>query len=186
MSEFEVFSIVLSFILGLGVAQLLSAVVFAIHSRRQMGLSWPPMLWALAIFLFHVNFLFATLWFHSVDREFVWYMGDIIGAVLIFLSGGLILPSASRPLSADLDEFFARDGRLALIPLGLFLTMAIPFNLQGGLPLLDPNNVILVILLAFAVLAFLGRGRLRTGATCGFAALTVFAFLFVWARPGAV
>jgi len=186
MSEFEVFSIVLSFILGLGVAQLLSAVVFAIHSRREMALRWTPMLWALAIFLFHVNFLFAALWFYSVDRDFVWYLGDIISAVLLFLSGGLILPSELRPLSADLDEFFARDGRLALIPLGIFLAMAIPVNLQGGLPLLDPNNVILVFLLAFAVMAFLTRSRFRVGATCAFAGLTVFAFLFVWARPGAL
>ena len=61
--------------------------------------------------------------------------------------------------------------------------MSVPFNLQGGLPLLDLKNVIMVILLAFAVLAFVSRGRLRLGATCAFAALAVSAFLFVWARP---
>ena len=186
MSEFEVFSIVLSFILGLGVAQLLSAVVFAIHSRREMALRWTPMLWALTIFLFHVNFLFAALWFYSADRDFVWYLQDIIAAVLLFLSGGLVLPSESRPLSADLDEFFARDGRLALIPLGIYLAMSVPYNVQGGTPLLALSNVIMGVLLAFAILAFLARDRLRVGATVAFAALTVFGFLFLWARPGAV
>ncbi len=119
MSEFEIFTVVLSFILGLGIAQILSSVVFLIHSRRDVALSWTPFLWALALFELHINFLFAAFWFYSADRAFVWYLLDLVSAVLLFISGGLVLPSESRALPEALDEFFDRDGRLALVPLAI-------------------------------------------------------------------
>lgn len=185
MAEFEIFSLVLSLILGLGVAQILSSAVHLIHSRRKISTSWTPVLWAFAIFLFHLNFLFATLWFYESGRAFGWYLHDILGAVLLFISGGLILPSESQPLTDDLGTFFESDGRLALIPLGLFIGLSIPWNLEGGVSLLDPNNVILACLLVMSLTAFLSRGRARTAATVISVGLTTYAFLFLWARPGA-
>ena len=184
MSEFEIFSVVLSFILGLGVAQILSSIVYVIHSRRDTTLRWTTFLWAWAIFLFHVNFLFAALWFYSADRSFTWYLVDLLSAVVLFLSGGLVLPPDSRPLPEDLRTFFDRDGKLALVPLGIFLGLSVPYNIQGGLPPLALDNLIALALLIFAAAAFGVRGRIRTVSTVAFAVLATFAFLFVYARPG--
>ncbi|MEN8375196.1 MAG: hypothetical protein ABFS34_07080 [Gemmatimonadota bacterium] len=184
MSDFEVFSVVLSFILGLGVAQILSAVVFAIQSRREIALSWTPFLWAFAIFLFHVNFLFAAFWFYSADRAFEWYLVDLISAVLIFLSGGLVLPSKARPATLDFGDFFDKDGRLALVPLGVFLLLAFPYNVQGGAPMIGPDNLVIAGLLVLTATAFFSRGRLRSVASAASAVLTTVAFLFFWIRPG--
>lgn len=184
MSEFELVSIVLSFILGLGVAQILSSLVYLIHSRRETRLRWTPFLWAVAILLFHLNFLFAALWFYYASGSLELYFLDLFSAVLLFLSGGLILPSASRSLPLDLNEFFERDGRLALLPLSIFLAMSVPYNVQGGLPLLGRDNIIVGSLLVLAAVAYLGKGRVREASTVIFAVLTTYAFLFVFARPG--
>ena len=184
MSEFELVSVVLSFILGLGVAQILSSMVYLIHSRRETRLRWTPLLWALSILLFHLNFLFAALWFYSASGSFAWYLLDLFAAVLLFLSGGLVLPSESRSLPADLDEFFERDGRLSLLPMGVFLALSVPYNVEGGLPLLGRDNLIVTSLLVLAAVAFLSRERIRMASTIIFAALTTYAFLFVFARPG--
>ena len=54
MSEFETFAVVLSFILGLGVAQILSSAVYLLQSRREITLRWTPLLWAYAPGIFEV------------------------------------------------------------------------------------------------------------------------------------
>lgn len=186
MAEFEIFSLVLSLILGLGVAQILSSAVHLIHSRRKISVSWTPVLWAFVIFLFHINFLFAILEFYTSARAVGWYILDILSAVLLFISGGLILPSESQPLTDDLGTFFKGDGRLALVPLGLFIGLSIPWNLEAGVSLFQPDNLILACLLVMSLTAFLARGRARTVATVISAGLTTYAFLFIWARPGAI
>lgn len=184
MTELEIFSLVLSLILGLGVAQILSSSVYLIQVRRETSLRWVPFLWAFVIFLFHINFLFAMLEFYMSARAFGWYLFDIFSAVLLFVGGGLILPSESRPVPEDLGVFFERHGRLALVPLGLFVGLSIPWNLEAGVSLVDPSNLLLAGILLMAGTAFRSRGRVRAGATMIAAALTTYAFLFVWARPG--
>ncbi len=184
MTDFEIFTVVLSFILGLGIAQILSSVVFLVHSRRSVSLNWIPFFWAAAIFGYHINFLFAVLWFYTADRTFGWYLLDLFAAVLLFLSGGLVLPSESRPLPEALDEFFDRDGRLALLPLAIFLASSIPYNVQAGLSWIGQDNVINYALLVFTSAAFLVSGRIRAVATVGFAVLVAYALLFVFQRPG--
>lgn len=71
MSEFETFSVVLSFVLGLGVTQILSSVVFILQSRREITLEWTPVLWAFSLLLYHINYLFALLWLHSTGTELI-------------------------------------------------------------------------------------------------------------------
>lgn len=184
MSEFEIVSVVLSFIIGLGVAQILSAVVFAIHSRRETALRWGPLLWALAILLFHLNFLFAAFQFYNADVTLQGYLLDLLSAVLLFLSGGLILPSESRQALEGLDHFFERDGKLALVPLVLFLLVSIPYNILGGLPVVASDNLVLLCLVALGAITFFFPGRLRGASTVAFTVLTTYAFFFIWARPG--
>ena len=186
MSEFEIFTVVLSFILGLGIAQILSSVVLLIHARREIELSLTPFLWAAVLFLLHINFLFAALWFYSGDRAFVWYLLDLVSATLLFIGGGLVLPSESRVLPDSLDEFFDRDGRLALIPLAVFLLASLPYNVQAGGSWLRLDNLIISTVCVLCVSAFLARGRTRVAASVASALIVTYAFLFVFARPGAV
>ena len=122
---------------------------------------------------------------YADDRTFLWHAQDLVSAFLLFLSGGLVLPPAGGAGQPRLDAHFAEDGRLALLPLGLFLLLGIPYLLEGGVPLLDPNHWVLMALLGCAGVAYLRGGRVRAGATVAFALVTTWAFVFVWVRPGA-
>ena len=184
MSEIETFAIVLSFVLGLGVTQILSAVVFVLQSRRQVSLSWPPFLWAFALLLYHINYLFALLWIFATAGRMVWYL-DIAMVILLFLSGGLILPSESRDVPASLDQFFIEDGYLALVPLFLFLVLHLVYASLVGLGVWNFNGAMNFALLLTIAVGFAARRRASLLTSALFAAIATISFLFVWARPGA-
>lgn len=105
--------------------------------------------------------------------------------ILLFLSGGLILPSESRDPPADLGDFFVVDGYLALLPLGLFLILNLVYSALAGLGILTLDAGVNLVLLAVLLVGLLSRRGARFGASLVFAAITLFAFLFLWARPGA-
>ena len=53
MSEFELITITFSFVLGLGIAQVLGAASSAIRNRHERPLHWLPLGFAASIFFFH-------------------------------------------------------------------------------------------------------------------------------------
>ncbi|MDX1675980.1 MAG: hypothetical protein R3314_14390 [Longimicrobiales bacterium] len=182
MSEFETFAVVLSFILGLGVAQILSSVVYLLQARREVRIAWTPLLWAYALLLYHVNFLFALL---QAINEALWHL-DLLMAALLFLAGGLVLPTAGRPLPDDLIDFFEEHGRIALLPFALFQGLNILYYALSGWPLFGPDGVLNIVLLLLLVPGFWGRGAVKFVTSLVFAGLVTVAFLFLWARPGAI
>ena len=117
MEIFELITITLSFIVGLGVAQVLASVVGVIRARKDRELHWLPLAWAASIFLAHVQFWFAL---YSRNEQVTWTWGTfgpvLLLAVFLFLSGGLILPSEASQRSETLLEDFREHGRLSLIP----------------------------------------------------------------------
>lgn len=181
MSEFETFSVVLSFILGLGVAQILTSAAHLLHSRRDITLGWTPMLWAYSLLLYHVNFLFAIL--DAGNAEQLWHF-NLLLAMLLFLGGVLVLPSPSRPLPEDLNAFFEADGRLALVPLGVYVLLTILYYLVSGWSLWTLDGVLLLVLPVIIVVGWLGRGRIGMFASAVFSGLVTLAFLFLWPHPG--
>ena len=182
MSEFETFAVVLSFILGLGVAQILSSVVYLLQSRRAIALAWTPLLWAYALLLYHVNFLFALL---QARNEALWHL-DLVMAALLFLAGGLVLPSDGRPLPGRLIDFFEEHGRIALLPFALFQGLNILYYALSGWSLVGPDGLLNIALLLLLVPGFWARGRWRFVISLVYAGLVTAAFLFLWARPGAI
>lgn len=185
MSEFETFAVVLSFVLGLGVAQILSSVVFILQSRREISFAWTPLMWAFSLLLYHVNYLFSLLWMQSVTGEMIWYL-DVLMVVLLFLGGGLVLPSESRQLPGDLGEFFLDNGYVALVPLGLFIVLHLVYSYAVGLGILTLDGATNAFLLATIAVGYFARRRAGFAASLVFTAVALFAFLFLWSRPGAL
>ena len=102
MSELELITLTLSLILGLSMAQLLSAGAMAFRARRECRLHWIPLCWATAIFLLHVQFWFVVYDLDSIVPAWTWdwYGPVLLLAVLLFSSGALILPTRARELAA--------------------------------------------------------------------------------------
>ena len=187
MSELEVVTLSLSLILGLSMAQMLSTVALSIRSRHESRLHWVPVAWAAAIFFYHVQFWFALI---DVDRIIVAWSWDWFGpilfmAVLLFLSGALVLPGAGRPLPADLIGDFEEHGRLALVPISVYGLLWIPLNVRLGDSWLSLMNGFNVVAVALAAVVYLSRApRVRGAATLAYLAVTVWGVVWVWS-PGA-
>jgi hypothetical protein len=187
MAEFEIIALTLSLILGLSVAQMLSAVALAFRSRRESPLHWLPFSWATAIFLFHIQFWFVI---HDLDSiapawTWDWYGPVLLLAVLLFLSGAVILPTRDRELASGLLEDFETHGRFALIPVSLYLLIWIPMNHRMDVPWIAEENAYDVILGVLAAVTFLSRGRrVRAAASLTYLVVAAWAVFVVWSRPG--
>ena len=62
MTEFEILSIPIFFVLGLGITKILGGVGSAIRRREQTKLHWLPFAWVFVILVFQIQF-FSMLWF---------------------------------------------------------------------------------------------------------------------------
>ena len=105
--------------------------------------------------------------------------------MLLFLSGALILPTREQDLTSGLLRDFEIHGRLALIPVSLYLLLWMPLNVRSGASWLSPANVADVALGVIAAVAFASRAtRLRAVATLAYLAVTAWGVFVVWGRPG--
>ena len=197
MSQFELMVTAVSIVIGLGVAQILAAFVELIRARRVLQLDWMPITWAVVILVLHIQFFFGM---YSLDQARPLTATDFVAimvlAVLLFMAGGLILPSVkgSENLTTLLEDF-DQDGRLALVPFALSSALGIALNaknqafLDGGgffAGLLSAGVLLNTILMLCVVGVLISRRRgIQNALTLAYTALFVFAIFAVWARPGA-
>lgn len=127
MDTFRWLAVVLSTILGLGTTRILSGFVSSFKMRRRVQVDWLPLLMAGVILLEIVQFWWALA--ELLGRP-QWAMADfallLLLVMLLFVSAALISPSDAD--LADGPGFFERDGRYALLVLGLFHVFAAVTN----------------------------------------------------------
>lgn len=189
MSEFEVATIPLGFISGLGIALILTSLSAAIRDRHEHPLAWMPLVWALMIFVLQVQFWFGI---YDLDRAIVswnwaWYGQALLVAVLLFIGGALVLPTREGRVPGGLIEDFEVHGRLSLLAVAAYFLgwLAPNAKLNGSLFILP--NLINVVLACLAVGAFLAtRRRVRAWVTVVFALLLAYTLAFIYSTPGPV
>jgi hypothetical protein len=166
MSTLEIVTLNFSFVLGLGVAQILNAIAAAFRERDHHALHWIPIAWALLLFFYHVQFWFGFLRLATTIQTWTWawYMYMLFLAVLLYVAGALVLPGRGTSARGALREDFETRGRSALIPLAIYFIGWIPPNAEiaGGHGLLDIANLTLA---AFAGLAWMPQQSVRALAT---------------------
>jgi hypothetical protein len=178
MDTFRWLAVVLSTILGLGTTRILGGFVSAFKMRRRVRPDWLPLSMGGVVLIEIVQFWWALA--ELLTRPH-WSMTDfallLALAMRLFLSAALISPSEAD--LADGPGFFVRDGRYALLVLGLFHVMALVANRWiWGQPVLSSPNAPTIALVAICFAAALTTNR-RTQATmavlyllAGFAAVT--------------
>ena len=189
MTEFELLVIPLSVVLGVGVAGMLGGIIHAVRHRERAPLHWLPIAWGAFIFMYIITF-FNVLWnINQSATAWTWplYGMQLVMAVLLFLSAGLILSSDEIALQLGMLGNFEKHGRLALIPLGVLFAAAIPFNKWGGGPdWISADNLLNVVLVGLIVLVFgTRRHTWRAAGTLAFGAVSVLGWFIVFALPGA-
>jgi hypothetical protein len=157
MDTFRWIAVVLSTVLGLGIARILSGYVAAFKMRAKVGYDWLPALLSAVVLSEILQFWWAIA---ELGTRPNWTLADftvlIALVMLLFLSAALIAPT-----EGDLDQrrdYFEHDGRWALLVLACYHLAAIVANARfWDAPLLG-----LSALLTLALAAISGAAALIT------------------------
>lgn len=187
MSAFEILTITFSFIVGLGVAQVLRSIGYMVREFQQIELHWIPFSVAAQILFFQVQFWFALSVVNSLINHWSWsvYVSMLLLAVFIFLAGATVLPHSLSSLSErGLKEDFETRGRISLLFLALYLAGWIGVGIMFWIP--KHWHLALVIglysLLALVII-FASSSRLRATLHILLVLITIYGALMVWTTP---
>ncbi len=186
MTAFEFLSVALSFVLGLAVTLVLTSLLAAFRARGESRMDWLPFVWAGYVLVYQFQYWWAIFELSALP---VWSVGTfgilLLLAVILFLAGGLILPTGSADYPSDLGVYFRRDGRWGVAALASYSLVGIGGNvLLFGSSLGDPLHVIQSGAVGAAAVVVAARSRaLQVAATLAFG--VILAVAVVLATPGA-
>ena len=187
MSAFEILTITFSFIVGLGVAQVLRSIAYMVREFRQIKLHWIPFSVAAQILFFQVQFWFALSVVNSLMSQWSWsvYVSMLLLAIFIFLAGATVLPHSLTSLGGrGLKEDFETRGRVSLLFLALYLAGWIGVGIMFWIPELWHLALVngLYALLAL-VIFWASNSRARAALHVFLVAITLYGSLTVWTTP---
>jgi hypothetical protein len=187
VSKFEIIAITFSFIVGIGVAQLLSSLASAIRERKKYPLHWIPIVWAFVVLLFSVQYWFALFEFNQIiqDWTWVWYGQFLYLAVALYLAGAFVLPSGSIRVPGGMLADFSLHGRLALPALVAYLAGWIVPNAEFTGGIVSEVNLMNSTMAVFAVLTYSCQNRLiRALTSLSFLTILIYTLIFIYEAPG--
>lgn len=187
LSNFEILTITYSFIVGLGVAQVLRSIGYMVRESGQVKLHWIPFSVATQILFFQVQFWFGLSVVNSMMTQWSWgaYVSMLLLAILIFLSGATVLPHSLSSIGGQgLKEDFETRGRVSLIFLALYLLGWIWIGIMLKVPQLWYLALVNGLYAAVAIAVYATSGsRVRTVLHLAMIALTVYGAFTVWTTP---
>ena len=186
MDSFEYVMVLVSIVVGLGIAHILSSIGSAIHRIRGHGdhirLEPTYLCWIGTMFVWLISFWWWEFKFSKLDIEWTvdLYLFIIGYATCLYLTSVVLVPSRMEGVDDSYDYFF--KGRKWFFSL---LTLAVLFDvvdtyLKGPNRILQPSYVVQIFL--FLVLcvtgAFSKRRQLQLGTAIAFFLVQII-YLFV-------
>lgn len=188
MSQFEIIAITLSFIVGLGIAQLLTSFSEAIRSRFEHPLHWMPFAWSVPILLFSVQYWFGLFDLDTTlgDWNWFWYLQMLAMAMALFMAAALILPVRESAAQGGLAKDFATHGRYALLALIVYLLGWIPANsVMNNNNVLELGNIANVAMAVPALIAYKSKSnKVWVVSTVIFYLVFAITFFGLYSTPG--
>jgi hypothetical protein len=188
MSSFEFFTVLLSFVVSLGVASLLHGVIRLIQEGPRVRFSFAWALWAASIFNVQIVFWLRSWSYHEhFSLRVETSLPPLALAIIAFVACGLATPHIPEEGVVDLREFHAKQGRKYQIAYAAFMVMATVLGLLmreiGSNPsriLPDSISQIVIALIAIAAVVFQRQRWLQIGAPAAFlvSALAYYGPLF--------
>jgi hypothetical protein len=157
MDAFRFTAVVLSIVLGLGVARILSGFVAAFKARGRVAQDWLSTALACVILGELLQFWWALAELSGLKTWSVWQFALLVALILtLFLAAALIVPSPEEAPSTA----FERDGRWAMALLAAYHCGAIVVNrFIFGAPLASPGQFALLVQAALSLAIALTRLR---------------------------
>lgn len=112
MNEFSYLSVLISIVLGLGIANLLSGMAALISRRANVQLFWPVPIWIVVLFLAHVLTWWAMFGLRNFEQwNFLIFLIVLMQPILLFLMSALIVPDVPASEIANLRATYFRETR---------------------------------------------------------------------------
>jgi len=159
MSAFEFFTVLLSFVVSLGVASLLLAIARLIQESSRVQFSLAYALWAAVIFDLQVTFwLKSWIYREGFVLRIETSIPPLLLAIIAFITCGLATPHIPAAGPIDLRAFHAEQGRKYQIAYATFMIVAIfQLWLMSGVATdsshLVEDSIVLVVLALIAIVA---------------------------------
>jgi len=180
VSAFELLTLTFSFIVGLGVAQVLGSVAYLIRESGQISLHWIPFAVAAQILFFQVQFWFGLTVVNSLLVQWSWS-----AYILMLLLAFFILPHSLTSLGErGLKEDFETRGRISLVLLALYLVGWIGVGIMFWIPELWHLALVngLYALVALTIY-WASNPRFRVVLHLVLIVIAIYGALTVWTTP---
>jgi hypothetical protein len=181
MNPFEYLNVLISIILGLAIAKILTGLATVITARERVDFYWPPIVWAIWIF-----FISAQHWWAQWQLEFTkeWTFLDFSLLLLVpvgfFLLSALVLPEREENGKLDLGEWFFRNrawffGIMFFLPALSILEEIVRTGHMGNVL----NFAFLLGFEAVIAIAFFLKSRKAQEWLCVLAVVMTFAYIIL-------
>ncbi|MBV8280605.1 MAG: hypothetical protein JO347_00905, partial [Candidatus Eremiobacteraeota bacterium] len=109
MTAFDYLSVLLSIVLGLAIANVLTRLAAVVTARERVDFYWPPLAWAIWVFFISVQHWWAQ-WGerHTQTWSFGAFWLELLVPVDLFLLSALVLPAVEEE-RLDLGEWYFRN-----------------------------------------------------------------------------
>lgn len=177
-SAFQAIWVAPSIILTLGITRICSDTVSLIRSRHRVRMDWIPLVWAMCIFIWQIQYLWAIIELPRLVHT--WALSDFVAllslSLALFFAAALVLPDHELNSGADLEDNFMQDGRWALIALSVWGVIGLLVDvLLFSEPLLSLKLDLMIIVAMIPVLYLAIKNRLlRALITVGNLLLTLW------------
>lgn len=112
ISAFEYVTVLISIILGLGIAQILTAIADLIHQSNRVKIYWPHVLWVLIVLILHVQ----EWWIiYDLKNYAPWrlptFLFVMLYPIILFVLARLLFPFGIQEGMIDLKVFYQENYR---------------------------------------------------------------------------
>lgn len=178
MQAFAYLSVLVSIIIGLGMAHVLGAAVRMIRNRARVRFYWPAIAWALNLFGLLLLVWWAEFSLNHHDRwTFAQYAVTVLIPVLLYVAASLVLPGGDSDEPVDLHATYAfnRVWFLSLVSASIVASFLQSYLFDGRIALdLDNGLKLLALLITLTAIAVRSEAVQKTVAAVNLAWLLLY------------
>jgi hypothetical protein len=179
MDSFSYLSVLISIVLGLGAANLLTGLARVVQLRSRIVVYWPTIVWALTLLVIHVQTWWTMFGLRFVQTwDFVSFSLTLLQPIFLFFLSALIMPDFDRDDALDLKRNYFAHVRwfFGIFIALLFASVARTYALSGHLPQ-NADLAFHLFFFATAAAMMLFRNETLHKLNAILAAATMFAYI---------
>lgn len=156
MTPFEYVIVLISIILGLGIARVLTGVAEIIKRWNSLTHFWPYLIWIALVFVLHIQEWWATYDLRTVPAwSLPTFLFVILYPILLFILANLLFPTRWPKKGFDVKEFYFANCQKFFVCVMIFAILSIVQNVIIAKYRLQDQVIQFLVLVFFTVMTFI-------------------------------